>query len=464
MAHDHDHDHDHAHDHGHPHHDHDHGPHHHEPAEPGTISAVATEETPVRHRIEVTVEASRVDREFDRAYRDLGKRARIKGFRPGKVPRGVLERMYGPSLAEELEDTLVRQTLGEAIEQTRLEPVTEPSVDATSPKPGEPFRYTVRLEVRPSIELPELEGLPARKPAVRVDEVDVDRELERIRLRNAPVVEEPEGTTAERGHVLSIDFVGRIDGKPFEGGSGRGVEFEVGAGHFIEGFEEQLVGARAHEDRQVTVRFPEEYANRDLAGKQAVFDVHVGELKRRQLPALDDEFAKDLGDFESLAALRERIRADLLELRENFARVALRRSLLDALLERTQFEAPAGLVERQLERQLRQAAERLEGAPEDAARAQLGRWQDEWRPAAERDVRGMLIMDAVASARALEPAPEALDGEIEQMAKTQGVSVARLYQAIGEDVVRRMARSRLREEMALDFLAATAKVEEISDT
>jgi len=192
--------------------------------------------------------------------------------------------------------------------------------------------------------------------------------------------------------------------------------------------------------------------------------VHVGELKRRQLPALDDEFAKDLGDFESLAALRDRIRADLLEMRENFARVALRRSLLDALLERTQFEVPAGLVERQLERQLRQAAERLEGAPEDAARAQLGRWQEEWRPAAERDVRGMLLMDAIASAHALEPAPEALSGEIEQMAKTQGVTVARLNEAIGEDVVQRMARSRLREEMALDFLAATAKVEEISDT
>ena len=458
----HDHDHDHAHDHSHHDHGHDHG--HHHQAEPGTVSAVATEETPVRHRIEVTVAPERVDREFERAYRDLGKRARIKGFRPGKVPRGVLERMYGPSLAEELEDTLVRQTLSEAIEQTHLEPVTEPSVDATSPKPGEAFRYTVRLEVRPAIELPDLEGLPARKPAVSVDEGDIDGELERIRLRNAPVVEEPEGTTAAQGHVLSIDFVGRIDDKPFEGGSGRGVEFEVGAGQFIEGFEEQLVGARAHEDRQVSVRFPEDYANRDLAGKQAVFDVHVGELKRRQLPALDDEFAKDLGDFESLASLRERIRTDLLDLRENFARVALRRSLLDALLERTRFEVPAGLVERQLERQLRQAAERLEGAPEDAARAQLGRWQEEWRPAAERDVRGMLLMDAIASARALEPAPDALSAEIEQMAKTQGVSVARLQEAIGEDVVRRMARSRLREEMALDFLAATAKVEEISDT
>jgi trigger factor len=460
SAHDHDHDHDHHHDHAG--HDHDHAAHAH--AEEGGVSSVATAETPVRHRIEVRVEAARVDRAFDRAYRDLSRRARVKGFRPGKVPRSVLERMYGASLGEELEDTLVRQTLGQAIDETGLEPVSEPSVDASPARPGEEFRYTAYIEVKPAIALPELEGLPARKPVVRVADDEVTGELERIRVRNAPVVEEPEGTPAERGHMMSIDFVGRIDGKPFEGGSGRGVEFELGAGHFIEGFEDQLIGARARDDRQIRVRFPQEYANRELAGKEAVFDVHVGELKRRRLAELDDEFAKDLGDFESLAALRERIRTDLLELRDNFAKVTLRRSLLDALIERTQFDVPVGLVERQLERQLRQAAERLEGAPEDAARAQISRWQEEWRPAAERDVRGMLLLDAVALARGFEPAPEALATEIERMAKTQGVSVARLREALGEDVLARMARSRLREEMALDFLAATAKVEEISDT
>jgi len=465
MAHEHDadpdHDHDH-HDHDHAGHGHDHAAHGH--AEAGGVTSVATAETPVRHRIEVRVEAARVDRAFDRAYRDLSRRARVKGFRPGKVPRSVLQRLYGASLAEELEDTLVRQTLGQAIEQSGLEPVSEPSIDASSPRPGEEFHYTAHIEVKPAIALPELEGLPARKPVVRVDDEEVTRELERIRVRNAPVVEEPEGTGAERGHVLSIDFVGRIDGKPFEGGSGRGVEFELGAGHFIEGFEDQLIGARARDDRQVRVRFPEEYANRELAGREAVFDVHVGEIKRRRLTELDDEFAKDLGDFESLAALRERIRADLVELRENFAKVTLRRSLLDALLERTQFEVPVGLVERQLERQLRQAAERLEGAPEDAARAQISRWQEEWRPAAERDVRGMLLLDAVALAKGLEPAQEALGAEIERIAKAQGVSVSRLREALGDDALGRMARSRLREEMALDFLAATAKVEEISDT
>lgn len=457
MAHDHDHDHDH-HDHEHPHaHPHESGP-------AGGVVAEATPESPVRQRLDIRVSAERVRREFDRAYRDLGKRVRVKGFRPGKVPRPVLQRLYGASLAEEIEDTLVRQTIGDAIAQTQVEPVTEPTVDASPPQPDAEFRYVAHVEVKPAIELPELEGLPGRKPAVRVGDEDVASELERLRLRHAPVVEEAEGTAAERGHVLSIDFVGRIDGKPFEGGSGRGVEFEIGAGHFIEGFEEQLTGARAGEDRSVQVRFPDDYGSPEVAGRQAVFDVHVAEVKRRQLPALDDEFAKDLGDFESLDALRERIRADLLELRENMARVTLRRSIVDALLERTRFDVPAGLIERQLERQLRHAAERLERTPEDAARAQLARWQEEWRPAAEREVRTMLLLDAVAAARALEPSPEAQSAEIERLATAQGLSAARLTEAVGEAVIASMARGRLREEMALDFLATTAKVEEISDT
>jgi trigger factor len=459
MAHDHDHDHsqcDHDHD-----HDHDHAA---GGASSGDVVAEASAETPVRQRLEVRVRAERVAREFDRAYRDLARRARIKGFRPGKVPRPVLERLYGASLAEEIEDILVRQTIGEAIAQAALEPVTEPRVEATPPESGAEFRYVAFVEVKPAIALPELEGLPGRKPAVAVSDEDVAAELERLRLRQAPVVEEPEGVAAERGHVLSIDFVGRIDGKPFEGGSGRGVELEIGAGQFIEGFEDQLAGARAGEDRSVRVRFPDDYGSAELAGREAVFDVHVAAVKRRQLPALDDEFAKDLGDFETLDALRERIRADLLEMRENLSRMTLRRSLVDALLERTPFEVPVGLVERQLERQLRHAAERLERVPEEAARVQLTRWQEEWRPGAEREVRAMLLLDAVAAARGLEPSAEAQSQEIERLAAAQGVSAARLREALGEAAIESMARGRLREEMALDFLAATAKVEEISDT
>ena len=179
-----------------------------------------------------------------------------------------------------------------------------------------------------------------------VGDDEVERELEALRLRNAPLIEEPAGTAAANGHILTIDFVGRVDGVPFEGGSGRDVELELGSGRFIPGFEEQLVGvARGRRPRGERRRSPSSYGAAELAGKTAEFAVHVAEVKRRELPALDDEFAKDLGEFETLGALRDRIHQDLRESREQAARAALRRSVLGALVERTAFEVPPGATD-----------------------------------------------------------------------------------------------------------------------
>jgi trigger factor len=298
---------------------------------------------------------------------------------------------------------------------------------------------------------------------VRDDEVLI--ELEHLRERHAPIVEEPEGTRAARGHLVSIDFVGRVDGQPFEGGSGRGVELEIGSGRFLAGFEEQLIGAVSGEDRRVEVTLPGTWSDARLAGRPAVFEVHVAEVKRRQLPELDDEFAKDLGDFDSLDALRDRIRQDLLAMRDSAAKAALRRSLLDVLIERTAFEVPRGLAEQQLERRLRQASARLHGSvPEDALHAQLDRWREEWRPAAEREVREGLLLEAVAREQGLEVVPEEIASHIERLAATQGVGADQLRQAMDADALEAVARGQLLDEKALEFLASTAKVEEFADT
>ena len=430
-----------------------------------SIQAVSSEDGPIGRRVEVRVAAERVGRAFDRAYRDLAKSARVNGFRAGRVPRGVLERMYGAAVAEEIEQTLIRETLGDAIEQAELEPVAAPEVDSRPPVPGEEFSYVARLEVKPEIVLPELEGLPARRPAAKAEDEDVERELEALRVRSAPLVEEPEGTTVETGHILSVDFVGRVDGEIFEGGTGRDVELEVGSGRFVEGFEEQLLGESAGGDREVTIVFPDDYVNEALAGKRAVFDVHVAAIKRREMAELDDEFAKDIGEFSSLEDLRGRVRSDLQASLDAQARSALRRSLLDALLERTDFQVPRGLVDRQLERRLERAARQLQASLEgDALRTELARLRKEWRGAAEAEVKDQLLVDAVARSRNIEVGEAEIAPRLESMAEEQGVDVESLRRALGEGVPEAVVAGNLRDEKALDLLAALASIEESEES
>jgi len=427
------------------------------------IRVHAVEESSVVRTLEVSVERKRVQRAYQRAYDDLAKRVPVRGFRPGKAPRSVLEKLYGAQIAEQIEQSLVAETLGAALEQVGLAPVAEPAIAAKTPSPDADFVYTARIEVKPAFELPELAGLPAKRPRVEVAEADVESELEALRQRHAALIEEPAETAAATGHTLAIDFVGRIDGQPFEGGSGQGVDLELGSGRFLAGFEEQLVGARAGEDREVRVRFPDDYATRELAGKDAVFAVHVATIRRRVVPALDDEFAKDLGEFESLEALRTRVRADLMAARERAAQGELHRTLLDALIERTSFELPPGLVTRQLERLLHNAARRLQNAiPSDRLEAQIERWKEEWRGRAEREVREMLLLESVAKARGFEADAKEIEARVEQLAKEQRVDTVRLRRAWPEGELERMLASQLVDEKVLDFLASTAKVDESS--
>ena len=423
------------------------------------------ERTPILHTIEIEVDASRVRQAFDRAYRDLAKRVRVKGFRPGRAPRSVLEKLYGASVAEQLEHTLVSETLAEAIELSKLQPVSEPAISAGKPAPDANFKYTACVEVSPELELPNLSGLPAIRPEVSVEEAEVDARLEELRVANAPLVEEDEGAPLARGHIATIDFVGRVDGEPFEGGSGQGVQLEIGAGRFIPGFEDQLTGAQAGDDRDVRVTFPETYGNEELAGKQAVFAVHVVDVRRRQIPELDDEFAKDVGDFDSLDALRARIRADLESGQERESKETFRATLMGALLERMDFSAPPGMVDRQLQSQLASAHKRLEGQLDhDAIHAQLDRWREEWRPHAERDVREMLALQAIARAQGIEVEDGEVHARIDELLGEPGMQPARLRELRDDEPLRESLRLQLRDEKVLDFLASAAKIRESTDT
>src|SRR5690606_27609999 len=220
---------------------------------PEALGVTVREEGPVTRWLEVEVPPAQVDAAFARAYRGLARSARVRGFRPGRTPVSVLRRLYGAAVAEDVERELVAQTLPAALERSALAPVSEPTIDATPPAEGGPFAYRARIEVKPPIELGSLEGLTARRPSTAVTDEDVDRELEALRQRHAQLVEEPEDATAAPGHFVTIDFTGRIDGEPFPGGSAKEHTVELGSEQLVPGFEEQLVGARAGEERTIRI-------------------------------------------------------------------------------------------------------------------------------------------------------------------------------------------------------------------
>jgi trigger factor len=430
-----------------------------------SLSVSTTETSSIVRTLEVEVDAKRVRKAFDRAYRDLGRRVQVKGFRPGKAPRSVLEKLYGTSLVEEMKQSLVSDTFPEAVEKSGVTPVAEPSIDFDTLAADAPFRYRASVEVKPEISLPELAGLPARRPVVEVGVEDVETELQELRERRAPLVDEPEGTVAAPGHTLVIDYFGTIDGQPFDGGRAEGAMLELGTGRFIPGFEEQLEGAAAGEDREIRVRFPDDYGAEQLAGKEASFVAHVAKVQRRELPELDDDFAKELGEFATVAELRERIRSDLEAARGREADAELRRTLMDSLIERTEFEVPPGMTERRLEQQLSMVRQQLGRAiPEEELDERLQEWREGWRPRAERDVRELLLLEAVAREAGLEIEDDEVEERIQQMAREQGIDPARLRKAYEEGATRDALRAQMVEDKALEFLASEAKIDDLTGT
>lgn len=425
------------------------------------IQVANDEETGVVRSIRVTVPQSRVRKAFDSTYQKLGRTANVKGFRKGKVPRTVLEKLYGATLPEEIERILVQESIEDAIKKSGLMPVVQPEVEADAPSADADFEFTLRIEVKPEIELPDLEGLPAKAPKVELDAEEVDAELERMRQSNAPWVEVAEDVTVENGHTVTFDYKGSVDGELFEGGAAEGVDLEIGTGRMIPGFEEGLVGARAGEDVTLKVQFPADYGAEHLAGKDAEFACTVHTIKAKVVPALDDEFAKDTGEFDTLEDMRAKIGADQLERKEKGATAAKQRTVMDSLLERTEFDVPPGVVERQLNNQMQQMQQQFQGQlPPDVLQQHLGRMREEGRGSAERRVRESLVLEAVIKAQAFEASEAEIDARFQEMADGQGMEVAQVKQMAASQGWGEAIAAEVLDQKALDFLVSKATVEE----
>ncbi|MGH7894474.1 MAG: trigger factor, partial [Candidatus Binatia bacterium] len=323
--------------------------------------ATVHDETSVRKRIEIEIPADEVQRELDRGFERVRQQAHIRGFRPGRAPRKVVEQTYGEQVRREVITHLVEHSFQHTIEDHALAVVGSPEIDAGELVPGEPLRYTVIVDVRPEIGLGDLAGIAVERPDPTVSEDDVERMLDVMRERAAELRPIVDRVVVEAGDVVTVDLTSHLGD---ERQTREGVLLEAGSGTFPLALERQLVGQRLTSRVTLEVPYPPEYANASLAGKAVTFEVQVNELHSKELPALDDEFARDHGHGETLDDLRTRVRADLEQQAAGHADARVREAVLGALLARHEFDVPPSLVVRRGDTILASLGVRLPDGPE----------------------------------------------------------------------------------------------------
>lgn len=404
----------------------------------------------------VEVDAETFKTALDGAFKKVVKQVSIPGFRKGKIPRGLFEQRFGvEALYQDALDILLPVEYPKAVEEAGIEPVDRPEIDVEKIEKGESLIFTAKVTVKPEVKLGDYKGLGIEKDDTTVTDEDVQNELKALQERQAELVVKEEGAV-EEGNTVVLDFEGFVDGEAFEGGKAENYSLEVGSGSFIPGFEDQLVGLEAGAEKDVEVTFPEEYHAEDLAGKPAVFKVKIHEIKAKELPELDDEFAKDIDEeVETLAELTEKTKKRLEEAKENEADAKLREELVLKASENAEIDVPQAMVDTELDRMLKEFEQRLQmqgmnlelytqfsGQDEAALKEQM-------KEDAEKRVKSNLTLEAIAKAENLEVSDEEVDAELTKMAEAYNMPVENIKQAIGSTDA---MKEDLKVRKAIDFL------------
>ncbi|WP_055105579.1 trigger factor [Paenibacillus ihumii] len=373
--------------------------------------------------LEVEVEAERVSAALDKAFQKVVKKANVPGFRKGKVPRPIFEARFGvESLYQDAIDILLPEVYTEAVEQTDIFPVDRPEVDVEQFAKGQPFKFKAKVTVKPEVTLGNYKGLEVPVEPVEVTEEEISQELERLQQRHAELIVIDE-EAAQNGDTVVIDFDGSVDGVPFEGGQAERYSLELGSGSFIPGFEEQVVGMATGDFKDVTVTFPENYHAEDLASKEAVFKVKVHEIKRKQLPELDDEFAKDVSEFDTLAEYKEDLKKQLLSRKEKDAKAAREGIVVEKASENAEVEIPESMIQSEVQNMVRDFDNRLrsQGMNLEMFLSFSGQTiedlQEQMKADAEKRVRNNLVLEKIAKEENIVATEEEINKELNDMAE-----------------------------------------------
>ncbi len=420
--------------------------------------------SPVERKVSIEVDPERVAQELTKAYTSLGRRVKLRGFRPGKAPRKVLERNFKDQVEAEVLEKLVSDTFGEAVRDQAIDAVAPPhvSLDEGRIAEGQPVKYTAKVEVKPSIAPKDYKGLAVTRKPPEVTDQNVSDEIAKLQERFAELTPVEGRDVAQEGDFAVVDHEGTIDGQPFEGSKADGVVVKVSEGAIPDGNLGALAGKKVGDVIEIDEPFAADHRNASLRGKTAHMKVVLRALKTRKNPVLDDAFAKEIGieGVETVDALRARIRADLEKREKRRAEHELKDNLVKAALEKNEFEVPPALVERAIDAMIEGAAERFARSGIDIRQLELdfARMRADLRDQALLQVRGALLLESIADAEKVDVTDEDLQAEMARVADEIGMPLSRVQQQMRGKDAREALKNRIREEKAVSILSSNATI------
>ena len=416
-------------------------------------------------KLTIEVSAEDVEKALQQAYLKERKRISLPGFRKGKVPRQVIEKMYGPEVFyDEAANHMISEAYGKAYDECELGIASQPKVEIVQLEKGKPFIFTAEVAVKPEVALGEYKGLKVDKVSAEVTDEEVDAEIEKERERNARTVDVTDRAVQDKDQI-TLDFEGFVDGTAFEGGKGEDYPLTIGSGAFIPGFEDQLIGAEIGKETEVKVTFPEEYQAKELAGKEAVFKCTVKTIKVKELPELDDEFASDVSEEgETMEEYKAEVRGKLKERKEREAKEKKENQVVEQAVANAEIDLPEPMVDLQARQMADDFARRImqQGMTLEQYFQFTGlseeKMMEELKPQAEKRIRTRLVLEAIVAAENIEVSDERLEEELKKMAEAYQMEVDKLKEFMGEN-----EKKQMKEDIAVQeavTLITEAAVEE----
>ena len=425
--------------------------------------SVKVENTENKNEVKLSfvVEAEKFDEAMKKVYAKTAKYFTIPGFRKGKAPMNMVEKQYGTEIFhEDTFNELVPEIYETAIKENNIQVVSNSDIDITQIGKGKDLIFTAIVQIKPEVKLGKYKGIELKKIEYNVSDHDIEHELGHMAEHNARLVS-IEDRPVEKGDITVIDFEGSIDGVPFEGGKAEKHELEIGSNTFIPGFEDQIVGMKLEEEKDITVTFPEDYFSKELAGKPAVFKVKLHEIKKKELPKIDDEFAKDVSEFETLAELKNSIKERMQKANEEKAKYEMEDAALKAVSDNVEIDIPSGMIDAEIDNMMKDIEQRLQYQGLTLAQyftlsgkteAQV---REEMKEQAKKAVKSRLVIEAIIKAEDIKPEEKEVEEKLKEMAKNYGKTEEEMSK---NEYIKEYIENNMKVEKAIEFIVNNAKI------